>query len=250
MPPGRHRVRRIGPLRQPRCAALALTNDTRSEASLPLGAAFLVKFLPLLAFPFLLRRGTARQIAQRSAALGVILALGLLPVLALEGGFTGIFDGLANYGLRWESWNLMHRFVEPLFTVFGDRDDTWTDPRKLSKLFTGGLACLWILGLFLRKEAPLRATGLALCAFLLVSPTLHPWYLAWIIPFLAFSPGRAWAFLVAASPLLYWPLTSWQIDGQWIEPGWLWPAVALPFYGLLLLDTLRLRQARLGRDAR
>jgi hypothetical protein len=214
-----------------------------------LGAAFLVKFLPLLAFPFLLRRSTLRHSAQLAAMLGLILALGLLPVLLLEGGFTGIFDGLASYGLRWQSWNLMHRFVEPLFTVFGDRDNTWTDPRKLSKLFTGGLAGLWILRLFLRNETPLRATGLALCAFLLVSPTLHPWYLAWIIPFLAFHHGRAWVFLVVASPLLYWPLTSWQIDGQWIEPGWLWPAVALPFYALFVLDALRLRQARLGRDA-
>ena len=214
-----------------------------------LGAAFLVKFLPLLAFPFLLGRGTARQVAQRSAGLGLVIMLGLLPVLLLEGGFTGIFDGLANYGLRWESWNLMHRYVEPLFTIFGDRDNTWTDPRKLSKLATGGVACLWILRLFLRGEAPLRATGLALGAFLLVSPTLHPWYLAWIIPFLAFSPGRAWAFLVVASPLLYWPLTSWQIDGQWIEPGWLWPVVGLPFYALLLVDVFRLRKARLGPNA-
>ena len=227
-----------------------LASKLRSGLGLAaLGAAFLVKFLPLLAFPFLLWRGTARQVAQRTAGLGLVIILGLLPVLLLEGAFTGILDGLANYGLRWESWNLLHRYVEPLFTVFGDRDNTWTDPRKLSKLLTGGLAFLWILRLFLRGEAPLRATGLALCAFLLVSPTLHPWYLAWIIPFLAFGSGRAWAFLVVASPLLYWPLTSWQIDQEWIEPGWLWPVVALPFYGLLLLDAFRLREARLGSDA-
>jgi hypothetical protein len=206
---------------------------------LALAAAFLVKFLPLLAFPFVLRHSSPWKTASMGASLALLIVLGLLPVLALDGGFTGIFDGLANYGLRWESWNLIHHKVEPLFGIFGDRDGSLTDPRKLSKFFTGGLAALWILRLILRREEPLRATGLALVAFLIISPTLHPWYLAWIIPFLAFSKGRAWIFLVAASPLLYWPLTPWQLRGEWIEPAWLWPALALPFFALLTLDIAR-----------
>ncbi|MDE0895862.1 MAG: hypothetical protein OSB10_04695 [Planctomycetota bacterium] len=206
-----------------------------------LAAAFLVKLLPLLAFPFVLRRSTLARSVAPALALCLFIVLGVLPVLALEGGLAGIFDGLANYGLRWESWNLLHRHVEPLFTIFGDRDGSMTDPRKLSKVLTSGLASLWILRLIREREEPIRATGLALAAFLIISPSLHPWYLSWIIPFLAFSKGRAWMFLVIASPLLYWPLTGWQLEGQWVEPAWLWPAVALPFFGLLILDLLRER---------
>jgi|FLOH01.1.fsa_nt_gi hypothetical protein len=225
---------------------LALPKEQSSRVFLgllSLSAAFLVKFLPLLAFPFVLRRRTVGASLSSALTLACLIALGFLPVLALEGGLSGILDGLANYGLRWESWNLIHRHVEPIFSMWGDRDGTWSDPRKLSKLFTGGLAALWMLRLIVRREEPVRATGLALAAFLIVSPTLHPWYLTWIIPFLAFSKGRAWMFLVIASPLLYWPLTSWQLVGTWTEPVWLWPLVALPFFGLLLSDYKRNRSA-------
>ena len=70
----------------------------------------------------------------------------------------------------------------------------------------------------------------------MLTPTLHPWYLTWVIPFLALYRSRAWVFLAAVAPLLYWPLTEWHATGEWIEPVWLWPALALPFFLLLALE--------------
>jgi hypothetical protein len=85
----------------------------------------------------------------------------------------------------------------------------------------------------------LRASWLLLAAYLVLSPALHPWYLAWALPFLAIHPSRAWSWLVSAAPLCYWMLGRWRAEGVWQEPAWLWPALALPFGVLLLLDARR-----------
>ncbi|MBC8451457.1 MAG: hypothetical protein H8D72_01980, partial [Planctomycetes bacterium] len=48
--------------------------------------------------------------------------------------------------------------------------------------------------------------------------------------------ARAWFWLAAASPLLYWPLVGWQARGEWLEPAWSWPLLAIPFFLLFGLD--------------
>ena len=74
-------------------------------------------------------------------------------------------------------------------------------------------------------------------AFLVLTPTLHPWYLTWIVPFLALRQSRAWIWLAAVAPLLYWPLEGWRTEAVWHEPLWLWPLVAVPFWALLLFPS-------------
>jgi hypothetical protein len=64
-----------------------------------------------------------------------------------------------------------------------------------------------------------------------------------MLPFLALRFSAAWAWLVVAAPLLYWPLPRWKTEGVWSEPTWLWPVVALPFFALLLLEALALARA-------
>ena len=65
----------------------------------------------------------------------------------------------------------------------------------------------------------------------MLTPTLHPWYLTWIVPFLVLRPARAWTLLLFLAPLLYWPRTGWMTERVWVEPAWLWPVVALPALG-------------------
>ena len=72
-----------------------------------------------------------------------------------------------------------------------------------------------------------------------LSPTLHPWYLTWALPFLACFPSRAWTWLLALAPLCYSVVARWQLEGLWQEPAWLWPLWALPFLALLLRERLR-----------
>ena len=76
----------------------------------------------------------------------------------------------------------------------------------LFRLFFGNLAyligslllfiCLaWI---FLFVHGRLQSAYLALCSLLIFLPTLHPWYLVLIAPFMVFYPSKAWLYLQAA----------------------------------------------------
>ena len=97
-----------------------------------------------------------------------------------------------------------------------------------------------------RGVGPSEAARTVLVAFLLLTPTLHPWYLTWLVPFLVVSrPSWAWSLLLAAAPLFYWPLTEWQAEGLWREPRWLWPCVALPFLLLCALEWVQDRRRSL-----
>lgn len=203
-----------------------------------LAAAAMTKLLPLCSLPFALRgRGPAAR-ALLAWMVAISLAL-VLPLLALEGGLRA--TGLADYGLRWESSSLCYRFVEaPLALVF-ERDGAWSDPRRLGRaailaLWLGAGLVAWRRGLDL-----VDASWMLLAVFLVLSPTLHPWYLTWAVPFLALRPRAAWLWLVALAPLSYWVLARWHAEGVWQEPGWLWPVLALPFFVLLARDARRSR---------
>ncbi|MEZ4654440.1 MAG: hypothetical protein R3E12_12835 [Candidatus Eisenbacteria bacterium] len=103
------------------------------------------------------------------------------------------------------------------------------------------LVMAWVL----RRNPPLLDGGLVLTgAFLLLTPTLHPWYATWIIPFLVFRPGRPWialSLLVGVAYAAYglrattgvFHLTRWMRGVEW-APVYLW----------LVVDGVRSRRAR------
>ena len=219
-----------------------LARGARPPAGLVLLAgAVLVKLLPVLSVPFALR-GPRRAALRDGLLLTALLALAFTPLLALRGGAQGLTGGLSEYGLRWESTSLVYRFVEPPLAAVLERDGSLLDPRRLGRAL---VVAAWLaIGLWLWRQRAdlLRASWTLLAAFLVLTPTLHPWYVAWSLPFLAFGPGRAWFWLAASSPLCYWMLERWWAQGVWHEPGWLWPVVAVPFFTLLVLDARR-RQA-------
>jgi hypothetical protein len=210
-------------------------------ATLAWSAAILAKYLPLVALPWFLRgRGGARRVVLAA----VLVTLGFAPFWFLAGGGSGIFTGLSQYAERWASTSLVHRWIEDGFDVWFPRDETWTDPRRFSRL-VAGLAFLGYAWTVARRvRDPVTGCGRLLAAWLLLSPTLHPWYLAWVLPFLAFGSSAAWFWLLLVAPVLYVPLPRWLSEGVWSEPGWLWPAIAVPFFVLLARDGMALHRRR------
>jgi hypothetical protein len=199
-------------------------------------AGALVKLLPLAALPFVLRGPRA---VRRALVAGAVLALGAVPVLLAGEGGGAPWQGLAAYGLRWEGGSLVFRFVEPLFEGLGERDGGLTDPRLLARAAVG-LAWLGIGALAVRRGAgPLAGAGVLIGAFVVLTPTLHPWYLCWCVPFVALRPSAAWLALLALAPLLYGPLVEVAAGRGWAEPRWQWPLVALPVVALALLEGAR-----------
>jgi hypothetical protein len=218
--------------------ALACLVETprRARGLVLLGAAVLVKYLPLFVLPFALRGpGWLR----RGMGVCVGLVLAFLPFAFFEGGLGGLGSGLSQYALRWEAQSLIYRHVEGFAGLFLERDGTWLDARVVGRvtiLAAWGAGAFWM---WRRRCSVVEACAGGIGLFLVLSPTLHPWYLTWIVPFLALSSRRAssaWCWLVAVAPILYWPVAAWQSQGIWREPLWMWPLVALPFLALLLWE--------------
>jgi uncharacterized membrane protein len=88
------------------------------------------------------------------------------------------------------------------------------------------------------------ATFASLSALLLCSPTLHPWYLLWVLPFAAERREPAFLYLSFTAPLSYGLLHP--------LPGLSRPAIYAIEYApfVLLLAATLLRAGRGARAAR
>lgn len=87
------------------------------------------------------------------------------------------------------------------------------------------------VGCALRRLEPVRAASLLTGAFFLLSPTAHPWYLCWTLPFLPLSRSPAWLYLSGSVILSYSVFTG---TNGWSELAWAPWLEYLPFYLLLL----------------
>lgn len=209
-----------------------------------LSAAVLVKYLPILALPALLRGERWRSSLRRAGLVAAACGLSFVPFLFMSGAERGLFRGLSQYGLRWESTSLVFRWLDQASRSILVRCPDLYDPQWMPRCIA---ALLWFaagLRAWMSSRDPIRATGSFIGAFLVLSPALHPWYLAWMLPFVALRSSGAWLWLFAAAPLMYWPLDGWRERGVWVEPVWLWPVIALPFFALLAREAFLDRRGR------
>ncbi len=220
-------------------AALALF-ERPIRSGMLFALAVSIKFLPIATLAFATR--TRRTFAML-AAFAAMLAIPYVAAMKLDGGADGLTRGISEYAFRWETQNLVHHFVEGFFGRFASYDESWHDPRRLARAVELSLWIGWAIVLVRRRVDPLEASGRMVGAFLVLTPTLHPWYLTWMIPFLALRPRTSWLALIALAPLCYAPLEGWIRRGVWSEPAWLWPVLALPFFAL------RIREAIVERSA-
>jgi hypothetical protein len=65
------------------------------------------------------------------------------------------------------------------------------------------LLMLALVGIAARVRETEGAVFASLGAFLLASPTLHPWYLLWVLPFAAKRQEPAFLYLSCSTPLSY-----------------------------------------------
>jgi hypothetical protein len=75
-------------------------------------------------------------------------------------------------------------------------------------------------------------------AFLLLTPTMHPWYLTWVLPFLCFFRSPGWILLTGTAILARWIYIGYDATGVWMETWWIRlceyiPPYLLMFYGLI-----------------
>jgi hypothetical protein len=201
-------------------AALIYLGRNRSVVS---GAAFagsvLTKYVPLAALLPLARRGgwkfAAAALVTGAAVWGLATRDGVRPVGAL-----------GDYATRWEFNALLYPAVSGAIESWHLPEKAkaayirWKDPRRpqrpwMQRVFPyfytaffaraalAVLLALALLGIALRVRDTGTSVFASLAAFLLVSPTLHPWYLLWVLPFAATRKEPAFLYLACAVPLSY-----------------------------------------------
>ncbi|MFQ5689117.1 MAG: hypothetical protein ACE5HQ_02445 [Gemmatimonadota bacterium] len=196
-------------------------------AGLLLGLGASIKFAPAAALPALYRRRGAR------AALALVLVPAAL-YLAYAGAGSRLFAGLGAYAERWQFNPGLFRLLEAAAGGAG--------ARRLAIGAVGlcALGCAW-------RRWPLDrtlfwVTGTAL----LLSPTLHPWYVLWILPLAALFRNRAWILFSGLVAFAYWGRDAYHATGQWPYPGWLALLVHLPFLTLLVVDAVAAKRLARG----
>jgi GT2 family glycosyltransferase len=202
------------------CLALYLIFSRKSSAIgfLMLGLAILSKYFAVVALPFLVNG------ENRTKSLAVLIPLTLY-IPYLDAG-AGIFQSLAEFGSHFHYNDSMTALIR---YVFGGH-----------YVFVSiCLLAICLVWLYFFVHDQLRSVYLAMGCLLVFLPTLHPWYMIIIAPFLIFFPSQAWLYLQAAIAITF-PVSAIEFNtGVFQEISWLKLIEYLPFYGLLLVGLFR-----------
>ncbi len=183
-----------------------------------IGCAVLTKYFAIVMLPFLVNRGNRRW-----------LPFFLVPFLAfLPYRDSHMLAGLFTFVVEMHYNGCIPQVLRLLLpqSLYG--------PAILG-VFGGGLWWIWLL----KQDRPEPGMAMAWMWLLLCLPTFHPWYLLPLIPFLLFTPNRAWLLLCALVGLNFWVLFHQLHTGQWHEFAWIWLAEFLPFLLLMIVDVKR-----------
>ncbi|MCZ6633180.1 MAG: hypothetical protein O7G87_07225 [bacterium] len=141
--------------------------------------------------------------------MGVFFGLvGLGYWLYLDAG-DRVIGSLGVYAKDWE-------FNAPVF----DGLRKLTGSGEAARLVILGIFGTAVVGLTLSWLPPIRAGYLLVGLFVLLSPTLHPWYLIWMVPFLVFYRNLAWIVFTSLVVLSYHVVIRYAAEGVWQEAMW------------------------------
>jgi hypothetical protein len=202
------------------CLALNLILRQKSPAIgfVMLGLAILSKYFAVVALPFLVNG------ENRTKSIAVLIPMTLY-IPYLDAG-AGIFQALAEFGIHFhynDSVTGLIRYLLNGHYVF----------------VSICLLAICLVWLYLFVHDQLRSVYLALGCLLVFLPTLHPWYMVLIIPFLVFFPSRAWLYLQTAVVITFLVSAVEVNTGVFQEITWLKLIEYIPFYGLLLVGLFR-----------
>ncbi len=233
------------------------SSKRRGAAAAALSAAWaaagvLAKLVPFAALPMWARQ-SGRPGRFLFMSVGLIAAAAFPVVMAV-----GVPPGLVIYGVSWEFdgplfeplWRLLAAAgAAPALAHGLDRLKELTGiyqglnplypylyPQFLAKLvLAAGMAAA--VALSLRERDPAAGTGRLLGRLLLLSATVYPWYLLWVLPWAALRRDAAWLALSGLILLSYLP----QFAGVALWP-WVYLGIWGPFLALVLADAVRSRR--------
>jgi rSAM/selenodomain-associated transferase 2 len=197
---------------------LLLATRITAGAYLSLGLAVMCKYVSAVAIPFC----WSRREGWRALALSVPVVL-FIPYLSAG---SALFGSLKTFAARMHYNDFI---TEALGMVFGN----WSLAAVMVLFF---LCLAWV---WLSEDDQLRGAYIGVGCLLVMLPTLHPWYLVMIAPFMCFFPSVPWLYLQAAV-LFTFPVLGHEFQtGEFREVPWLKLPEYLPFFTLLAWGLIR-----------
>ena len=187
--------------------------DRGRSAVIWAGVGGLVKLLPFALMPALWRRNPWHM--------GVVVLLAVLCAAPFWDAGWALGTGLETYARHWS-------FNASVFAVFSYFLGSVARPFAM---VLGAAISAWALW---RHADPARVALWIGGAFVLLSPTVHPWYIAWAWVPALLCGVRAWSVLATLAPLSYVVLATLDpTTGQWAEPWWPVWVQYVPFLGVM-----------------
>ncbi len=181
-------------------------------AAVGFALAVLSKLSPIVLFPFV-----ARRVGWRNTLLGsAVLLAGFLPFL---GAGTAMFDGFGAFARDWQ-------FNAGPFALVSSLAGTLSaNPDWIARGICG-LAILTVIGWMAYKDKGeadsfARYGVITLGVLVLLSPTVMPWYVAWLLPLAVIAGERVWIYFSALVCLAFFVMVdgterAWTL---WLEYG-------------------------------
>jgi hypothetical protein len=208
---------------------LLLITQKQALSIIALATAILGKWFAGVAAPLFLWRARWRGAA-------LLLATAIFFLLPYRSAGAKLFAGLGAYGARW-------RNNESLYGVLLAATGEEAIATGVAVGVVAGLA----LYLAARGREPLRSSLVLLASVLFLAPSVFPWYVTWLVPFLCFHPHSALLLFTSTVLLSYHVLIDYTALGVWHYTRWLVWLEYLPVYALLLWygwQSFRRREAR------
>lgn len=192
------------------CLALCWWSLERRRQALALGAlaaAILVKLTPLLLVPLVLRHVHVRRwwILPAAAVLGYGPLIGTIPTMV---------ESLKAFSSEWVFNPGPWLLVREASQLLGFQGRAVADLVALAATLT---VVTWVAWRFEPTwDGLIVGSQWILATYLLMSPTVMPWYLLWALPLWVLRPGITWPSLTALSLLSYLVYIDGVERGAWL----------------------------------
>ena len=159
-----------------------------------------------------------------SVWIGSLVLAGLLVLPFLDAG-PALWQSLARFGGELHYNDSLHALFSIGLQSIDIPHPLWS---RLLSLLTGLVIFIWVM---LRvKPDPLLRSAWLIGGLLLVLPTVHPWYVITLLPFLCFFPWPGWLFLTGTCVLPFLAQLEIVHTGEWVEWHWLKPFEYAPLF--------------------
>ncbi len=193
-------------------AVYALSLGHRARGGLLLGLGGAAKLLPFGLLPFALKKYGWRSVV------AALIAAGLCAVPFLDTDLQQATVGLSTYA---ETWYFNDVVFRPLGELLGlnPEDKKLASTQLWRRVLQGAWVASCLLAMWRGRDV-VRVAGLIVLAFVLFTPTLHPWYVLWLLPFAILEGSVAGVVFSVTILFAYEVQIDWQSSGLWQESGW------------------------------